>query len=159
MLSPLRWSTGAAIGLIAAVIGVLVLLLAGLLTGHGSSVLAEAGKRMVPQALAAGTGLPAGAAYLVVHTGLYVLAGLAAVLLTRVADRAHVVLVGLVLVLIIIEFGAFEFATAAVAEGRIDPSTWRAILIAHLVADLAFAFMVVRAHPALLRELREGYET
>jgi hypothetical protein len=159
MHRPLRWSTGITIGLIASIIGVLVLLLAGLLTGRGSSLIAEAGDRIVPQALASVTGLGAGTAYLVVHTVMYVMAGLATVLLTRVGGRAHVVLVGLVLVLIFVEFGSLEFATEAVAQGRIDPAVWRAVLTGHVVADLAFALMVVRAHPGLLTELREGYET
>jgi hypothetical protein len=158
MPRPLRWSSGMLIGLIGAAIGVLVLLLAGLLTGQGGALITEAGTRVLPHAMAAGTGLSPLAAYLVIHTAFYVAAGLAAVLLTRVADRAHAVMAGLLLVIIGIEFGFLVLSTMAVAEGRIDVSAWPAFLVAHGAADVAFALLVLRAHPSLLRDLREAYE-
>lgn len=159
MPRPLRWSSGMLIGLIGAATGALVLLLAGLLTGQGASLITEAGARVLPRGLAASTGLSPLAAYLVVHMVFYLVAGLAAVLLTRVADRAHAVLAGLMILIIVIEFGFLVFSTMAVGQGRIDMPAWRAFLLAHGAADVAFVLLVLRAHPSLLRDLREAYET
>jgi hypothetical protein len=159
MTRPLRWSSGIRVGLLGAAAGVLVLLLVGLLTGQGSSLLTEAGARMLPQGFATSTGLPLAAAYLVVHTAFYLVAGMAAVLLTRVADRAHAVITGLVLLIIIIEFSFLDFSTMALAQGRIDMFAWRVLLMAHAAADLVFAFLLFRTHPSLLADLRQGYET
>jgi hypothetical protein len=159
MTRPLRWSSGIRVGLLGAAAGILVLLLVGLLTGHGSSLLTEAGARMLPESLAASTGLSAVAAYLVVHTAFYLVAGIAAVLLTRVADRANALMTGLIFLIIIIEFGFLEFSTMALAQGRIDMFAWRALLMAHAAADLVFALLLFRAHPSLLGDLRQGYQT
>lgn len=159
MTRPLRWSSGIRVGLLGAAAGVLVLLFVGLLTGQGSSLLTEAGARMLPQGFATATGLPLATAYLVVHTAFYLAAGMAAVLLTRVADRAHAVITGLVLLIIIIEFSFLDFSTIALAQGRIDMFAWRTLLMAHAAADLVFAFLLFRTHPALLADLRQGYET
>ena len=155
----LRWSSGMLIGLLGAATGALVLLLAGLLTGQGASLINEAGARMLPHGLAASTGISPAAAYLAVHTAFYLVAGLAAVLVTRVADRAPAVMAGLMLVIIIVEFGFLEFSTMAVAQGRIDMAAWRTLLVAHGAADVVFVLLVLRSHPSLLRDLREGYET
>jgi hypothetical protein len=159
MTRPLRWSSGIRVSLIGAAAGVLVLLLVGLFTGRGTSLLTEAGARMLPESLAASTGLSPGAAYLVVHMAFYLVAGMAAVLLSRVADRASAVITGLVFVIIIIEFSFLQFSTMALAQGRIDVFAWRALLMAHAAADLVFALLLFRAHPGLLGELRQGYET
>jgi hypothetical protein len=159
MTRPLRWFSGIRIGLIAAATGVVALLLVGLLTGRGGSLVTEAGARVLPSSLAASTGLSLGAAYLVVHTAFYLAAGMAGVLLTRAADRIHAVMAGLILVMIIIEFGFLFFSTMAVAQGRIDMFAWRALLVAHGAADVVFALLLLRTHPSLLQDLREGYET
>ncbi|HEU4649706.1 MAG TPA: hypothetical protein VFS33_11640 [Gemmatimonadales bacterium] len=119
MLPTLRWSTGFLIGLVGAATGVLVLLLAGLVTAAGG----------------------------------------AAVIVTRLADRVHVLTVGLVLVMIIVEMGFLVFSTEAAARGRIDTIAWRSILIAHAAADLVFVLLLLRAHPSLLTDLRAGYDT
>lgn len=155
----LRWSTGLLIGLVSAATGVLVLLLAGLVSGRGGGFISEAGGLMLPSILAAASGLSAGAAYLVVHTALYLASGLAAVVLTRLVDRVHVLTVGLVLVLIIVEMGFLVFSTEAAARGRIDTVAWRSVLIAHGAADLVFVLLLLRAHPSLLSDLRAGYDT
>lgn len=154
----LRWSSGIRIGLIAAATGVLVLLIVGLLTGQGDALITEAGARMLPAGLAAATGLSRGVAYLVVHTLFYLAAGMAAVVLARVADRVPAVMTGLVLAMICIEFGFLDFSTEALAQSRIEMFAWRALLMAHGAADVVFAFLVFRAHPSLLNDLREGYE-
>jgi hypothetical protein len=159
MPDSLRLSSGIRIGLVAPIVGVLVILLTGFLTGRGGSILIEAGARMLPRGLGTGTGLSPAAAYLVVHTAFYLAAGIAAVLLVQVADRAPAVLTGLVLVIIIIEFSFLEFSTMAVAQGRIDMFAWRALLLAHGASDLVFALLLFRAHPGLLGNLRQGYET
>ena len=58
----LRWTSAILIGLAGAATGVIVLLAAGLLTGRGASLIADAGARMIPHALAQGTGLSSAAA-------------------------------------------------------------------------------------------------
>jgi hypothetical protein len=155
----LRWSTGLAIGLVGAATAVLVLLLAGLMTDRGGALISEAGALMLPSVLAAASGLSAGAAYLVVHTMFYLAAGAAAVVLTRLVDRVHVLTVGLVLVIIIVEMGFLVFSTEAAARGRIDTFAWRSLLIAHAAADLVFVLLLLRVHPSLLTDLRAGYDT
>lgn len=159
MPGSLRLSSGIRIGLIASIVGVLVILLAGLLTGRGSSLLGEAGARMLPRGLATRTGLPPAAAYLVVHTAFYLAAGMAAVILARAADRAPAVMTGIVLGVIMIEFGFLVFSTEALGQGSIGLFAWRAFLVAHGVADLTFALLFLQAHPILLGNLRSGYET
>lgn len=155
----LRWSTGLLIGLVGAVTAVLILLLMGLLAGRGGTLISDAGALMLPSVLAAASGLSAGAAYLVVHTLFYLAAGLVAVVLTRLADRVHVLTVGAVLVIIIVEMGFLVFSTEAAARGRMDTFAWRSVLIAHAAADLVFVLLLLRAHPSLLSDLRAGYDT
>jgi hypothetical protein len=154
----LRWTSAILIGLAAAATGVVVLLAAGMLSGRGPSLIADAGARMLPHALAQGTGLTSAAAYLAVHTAFYLAAGLAAVILTRMADRVPATVTGLVIVMIMVEFGVLEFSTQALAQHRIDELTWRALLVAHAAADVVFALLVLRAHPSLRRDLVQGYE-
>ena len=157
MSRTLRWAFGVLLGLIGAVTGIVVLLVAGLLTGRGT-FLADAGGHLLPHGLAASTGFSPAAAYLIVHTAFYVLAGVAAVNLTRLADRFPQVTAGLVLVMIIVELGFLVFSTETLAQHRIDRVAWGAFLVAHGVADLVFVLVLVRAHPKLLQDLREGYE-
>jgi hypothetical protein len=154
----LRWPSGILIGLLGAATGVGVLLVAGLLTGRGASLITDAGARMLPQGLAADTGLSPAAAYLIVHTAFYLVAGVATVILARVADRFPPIMTALVFVMIIVEFGFLVFSTETVAQHRIDELTWRALLVAHGVADVVFLLSALRAHPSLLRDLRQGYE-
>jgi hypothetical protein len=154
----LRLPFGILIGLAGAATGVVVLLVAGVQAGRGASLIADAGARMLPHGLAGGTGLSPAAAYLIVHTAFYLAAGLAAVMLARVADRFPPVMTALVFVMIIVEFGFLVFSTETVAQHRIDGFAWGAFLVAHGAADLVFALLLLWAHPSLLRELREGYE-
>jgi hypothetical protein len=154
----LRWPSGILIGLLGAATGVVVLLLAGHLTGRGASLITDAGARIRPHGLAADTGLSPAAAYLIVHTAFYLAAGAAAVVLARVADRFPPAMTALVFVMIIVEFGFLVFSTEAVAQGRVDGFAWGAFLVAHGAADVVFALLLWRAHPSLLRDLREGYE-
>jgi hypothetical protein len=154
----LRWTSAIIIGLAGAATGVIVLLAAGLLTGRGASLIAGAGARLIPHALAQGTGLSSAAAYLTVHTAFYLAAGLAAVIVTRMADRVPATVTGLVIVMIMVEFGFLEFSTQTLAERHIDELTWRALLFAHAAADVVFALLVLRAHPSLRRDLVQGYE-
>jgi hypothetical protein len=154
----LRWPSGILIGLAGAVTGVVVLLATGLLTGRGTSLITDAGARMLPHGLAAGTGLSPAAAYLIVHTAFYLAAGIAAVILARVADRFPPAMTGLVFVMIIVEFGFLVFSTETVAQHVIDGFAWGAFLAAHGAADVVFALLLLQAHPSLMRDLREGYE-
>jgi hypothetical protein len=154
----LRWTSATLIGLASAATGVIVLLASGLLAGRGASLIADAGARMIPHALAQGTGLSSAAAYLTVHTAFYLAAGLAAVIVTRMADRVPATMTGLVIVMIIVEFAFLEFSTQTLAQGRIDELTWRALLFAHAAADVVFALLLLRVHPSLRQDLMKGYE-
>jgi len=154
----LSWPSGILIGLVGAATGAVVLLAAGYLTGRGASLITDAGARILPQGLTADTGLSPAAAYLIVHTAFYLVAGVAAVILARVADRFPPIMTALVFVMIIVEFGFLVFSTETVAQHRIDGLAWGAFLVAHGAADVVFALLLLRAHPSFLRELREGYE-
>jgi hypothetical protein len=149
----LRWPSGILIGLVGAATGVVVLLVAGVLAGRGDSLIADAGARILPHGLAAGTGLSPAVAYLIIHTAFYLAAGIVAVILARVADRFPPVFV-----MIIVEFSFLVFSTETAAQQRIDGFTWGAFLVAHGAADLIFVLLVLWAHPSLLRDLRQGYE-
>ena len=115
-----RWRDGARVGLIAAIIGILTLLLAGALSGRGLSVLADAGMAGLPATIQAATGIPAALSYLLIHTLLYMLAGVVALALAGLADRVPPLVAGLVLAIIIIEFGFLVFTTEA---RQVDGST------------------------------------
>jgi len=154
----LRWPSGILIGLVGAATGVVVLLVAGVLAGRGDSLIADAGARILPHGLAAGTGLSPAVAYLIIHTAFYLAAGIVAVILARVADRFPPAMTALVFVMIIVEFSFLVFSTETAAQQRIDGFTWGAFLVAHGAADLIFVLLVLRAHPSLLRDLRQGYE-
>ena len=158
MSGSLRLPSGALIGLIGAATGIVVLLVSGILTGRGASLITDAGARMLPQGVAGATGLSPAAAYLIVHLAFYLAAGLAAVILARVADRAPAIMTGFVLVMIIVEFGFLVFSTEAVAQHRIDGFSLGAFLVAHGVGDIVFLLLLLQAHPSLVRDLREGYE-
>jgi di/tricarboxylate transporter len=93
-----------------------------------------------------------------VHTAFYLAAGLAAVVVTRMADRVPATVTGLVIVMITVEFGFLELSTQTLAQQRIDELTWRGLLVAHAAADVVFALLLLRAHPSLRRDLVKGYE-
>jgi hypothetical protein len=154
----LSWPSGILIGLVGAATGVVVLLAAGYLTGRGASLITGAGAHFLPHGLTADTGLSPAAAYLIVHAAFYLAAGVAAVILARVADRFPPIMTALVFVMIIVEFGFLVFSTETVAQHRVDELTWRALLVAHGVADVVFLLLALRAHPSLVRDLRQGYE-
>ena len=153
-----RWRGGVLVGLVAAIVSTLILLLAGALSGRGFHILADAGMAALPSMVHAATGISAALSYLLSHTLLYMLAGVAALALAGLADRLPPLVTGLVLVIIIIEFGFLVFTTEGQALGRFDAVTWRSLLIAHAVGDVVFALGIVRAHPSLRQALVRGYE-
>jgi hypothetical protein len=153
-----RWTDGVLVGLVAAIVSTLILLLAGALSGRGFHILADAGMAALPSMVRAATGISAALSYLLSHTLLYMLAGVAVLALAGLADRLPPLVTGLVLVIIIIEFGFLVFTTENQAIGRIDGMTWRSLLIAHAVGDVVFALGIVRAHPSLRQTLVRGYE-
>ena len=153
-----RWADGVLVGLIAAIISTLVLLLVGALSGRGLDILADAGMAALPATVRAATGISAAPSYLLSHTLLYMLAGVVALALAGLADRLPPLMTGLLLVIIIIEFGFLVFTTEGQAIGRLDEVTWRSLLIAHAVGDVVFALGIVRAHPGLRRAVVRGYE-
>jgi hypothetical protein len=92
------------------------------------------------------------------HTVLYMLAGVVAMSLARLADRFPGVSAGLVLLVIVLELGFLVLTTEVQVMGRLDEVTWRALLVAHAAGDVAFALGIVRVHPGLRRALVRGYE-
>ena len=153
-----RSRDGVLVGLVAAIVSTLILLLAGALSGRGLGLLSDAGMAALPSTVRAATGASAALSYLLSHTLVYLLAGIVALKLAGLADRLPPLMAGLLLVVIIIEFGFLVFTTESQASGRIDAVTWRSLLIAHAIGDIAFAFGIVRAHPSLRQALVRGFE-
>lgn len=155
---PSRWTDGILVGLIAAIISTLILLFAGALSGRGLHILADAGMAGLPTIVREATGTSAALSYLLSHTLIYLVAGVVALMLARLADRVPPLVAGLLLLIIIIELGFLVFTTESQAGGRIDVVTWRSLLIAHAVGDMVFALGILRAHPSLRQALVRGYE-
>ena len=155
---PARSMDGVLVGLVAAIVSTLILLLAGALSGRGLGLLSDAGMAALPSTVRAATGASAALSYLLSHTLVYLLAGIVALKLAGLADRLPPLMAGLLLVVIIIEFGFLVFTTESQASGRIDAVTWRSLLITHAIGDIAFAFGIVRAHPSLRQALVRGFE-
>jgi hypothetical protein len=153
-----RWTDGVLVGLVAASISTLILLLAGALTGRGLHLLTDVGMAVLPSIVRSATGASAALSYLLSHTLLYLLAGVVALALAGLTDRVPPLAAGLVLVIIFIEFGFLVFTTESQVSGRIDEVTWRSLLIAHAVGDLALALGIVRVHPSLRQAVVRGFE-
>jgi hypothetical protein len=153
-----RWRDGLLIGLSSAAVSTAVLLLAGALTGRGFHILADAGTAALPSVVHWGTGASPALSYILSHTLLYMLAGLVALALVGLPDRLPPLIAGLVLAIILIEFGFLMLTTESRALGLLDAMTWRALLIAHAAGDLVFALGIVRAHPSVRQALVRGYE-
>jgi hypothetical protein len=153
-----RATDGLVVGLIAAAVSTLILLLAGALSGRGLHILADAGMAVLPSGVRAATGASAPLSYLLSHTLLYLLAGVMALALTSLADRLPPLVAGLLLVIIIFEFGFLMLTTETRASGRIDDVTWRSLLIAHAIGDLIFALGILRAHPSVRQTVVRGFE-
>ena len=154
----MQWKDGVLIGLVAAAISTLILLLAGALTGRGLQILGDAGMAALPSMVHAGTGISAGLSYLLSHTLVYMLGGVVAMGLAGLAERLPPLIIGLILVILVIEFSFLVFLTESQANGRIDHTTWISLLIAHAVGDVVFALGTLRAHPGLHGTLVRGYE-
>jgi hypothetical protein len=152
------WTEGVLVGLVAAASSTLILLLAGALSGRGLHILTDVGMSAVPSLVRAATGLSAAASYVLSHAVFYVLAGVVALALAGLVDRVPPLVAGLLLVVLIIEFGFFVFTTESQASGRIDQLSWRSLLIAHAVGDIIFILGLVRAHPSLRQALVRGFE-
>jgi len=155
---PFRWTDGVLVGLVAAIVSTLILLLAGAVSGRGVHILTDAGMTALPATLRAATGISAALSYLLCHTLLYLLAGVVALALAGLADRLPPLVAALVLVIIIIEFGFLVLTTESQAIGRVDQVTWRSLLIAHAVGGVVFALGILRAHPSVRQALVRGYE-
>jgi len=153
-----RWTDGVLVGLVAAIVSTLVLLLAGGVSGRGLHILADAGMAILPSIVRAATGVSATLSYLLSHTLLYMVAGIVALALAGLADRLPPLVTGIFLAIIIVEFGFLVLSAESRAIGRVDDVTWRSLLIAHAVGDLVFALGIVRAHPSLRQSLVRGYE-
>jgi hypothetical protein len=152
------WTEGVLVGVVAAGISTLILLLAGALSGRGLHILTDVGMAALPSLVRAATGLSAALSYVLGHTLLYLLAGVVALALVGLADRLPPLMAGLLLVLVIVEFGFLVFTTESQASGQIDEVTWRSLLVAHAVGDIVFLLGLVRAHPSLRQAVVRGFE-
>jgi hypothetical protein len=152
------WLQGAAVGLTAAVAGTLALIIAGTIGGRGMDILDAVGMGLWPSAVHDLTGASPAVSYLLSHTTLYLLAGIVALAIARVADRLPVLLTGLLLGIMVIEFAYLVVMTGWRATGHFDALTWRSVLIAHVVADLFLLIGVLWVHPSLRLDFRRGYE-
>lgn len=152
------WLQGAAVGLTAAIAGTLTLIISGAIGGRGLAILDAVGKGPWPSVVHALTGATPAVSYLVSHTTLYLLAGIVALAIARVADRLPVLLTGLLLGIMVIEFGYLVVMTGWRATGHFDALTWQSVLIAHVVADLFLLIGVLWVHPSLRLDFRRGYE-
>jgi hypothetical protein len=148
---------GMLIGLTAAIVSTLTLLAVSALAGHGGDILADVATAVLPAALRAVIGTPPAISYLLSHTVLYVMAGVAVLTLARLADRVPAFMTGVVLLGIIFEFGFLVLTTEDRTMARFGDFTWRALLIAHAMGDLAFVLALVRIHPAIRQALVRGY--
>ncbi len=152
-----EWRAGMLVGLAAATLSTVALLAVGVLSGRGSDILADAGTAVLPADLRAATGTPAVLSYLMIHIALYMLAGAGVMALVRLADRIPAFITGLVLLGIIFELSFLVLTAEGRAMARFDGLTWRALLIAHAVGDLAFVLGLVRVHPGIRQALVRGY--
>jgi hypothetical protein len=152
------WLQGAAVGLIAAIAGTLTLFTAGAIGGRGLAVLDAVGMGPWPSAVRALTGASPAVSYLLTHTILYLLAGVAALAVARVADRLPHLLTGLVLVILLIEFAYLVAMTGWQAMGHFDVLTWQSVLIAHVVANLVLVVGILWVHPSLRLDFRRAYQ-
>ncbi len=152
------WLQGAAVGLAAALAGTLALIIVGALAGRGMAILDAVGMGPWPSAVRALTGASPAASYLVSHTALYLLAGIVALAIARVADRLPVLLTGLLLVILVIEFAYLVVMTGWRATGHFDGLTWHSVLIAHVVANMVLLVGILWVHPSLRLAFRRAYE-
>jgi hypothetical protein len=152
------WLQGAAVGLIAALAGTLTLLTVGAIGGRGLAVLDAVGMGPWPSAVRALTGASPAVSYLLSHTILYLLAGIVALAIARVADRLPVLLTGLLLAILVIEFSYLVVMTGWQAMGHFDGLTWRSVLIAHVVANLFLVVGILWVHPSLRLDFRRAYQ-
>lgn len=152
------WLQGAMVGLTAAVVGTLAVVAMGVIDGQGVAILGAVGMGLWPSAVRGLTGASPAASYVVSHTLLYLLAGIIALALARVADRLPVLLVGLLLFILVIEFGYLVVVTGWQATGHFDVLTWRAVLVGHIVANLSLLIGILWVHPSLKSAWRRAYE-
>jgi hypothetical protein len=152
------WLQGAAVGLTAAIAGTLALITVGAISGRGLAVLDAVGMGPWPSAVRALTGASPAVSYLVSHTTLYLLAGIIALAVARVADRLPILLTGLVLLTLVIEWGYLSVMTGWQATGHFDGLTWQAVLIAHVVANLFLLIGILWVHPSLKLDFRRAYQ-
>jgi hypothetical protein len=152
------WLQGAAVGLTAAIAGILTLIVLGAIDGRGVAILGAVGMGPWPSAVRALTGASPAVSYLLSHTTLYLLAGIIALAVARIADRLPILLTGLLLVIVVIEFAYLVVMTGWQATGHFDDMTWRSVLVAHVVANLFLLIGILWVHPSLRVAFRRAYQ-
>jgi hypothetical protein len=154
----LGWLQGAGVGLTAAIAGTLTLITVSAIGGRGLAILDAVGMGPWPSAVRALTGASPAVSYLLSHTTLYLLAGITALALARVADRLPILLIGLVLVILVMEFAYLVVMTGWQAAGHFDGPTWQSVLLAHVVANLFLLIGILWVHPSLRLAFRRAYQ-
>jgi hypothetical protein len=153
-----RWGHGALVGLGAAALGVVTVLLAGAIGGQGIHILSDAGQALLPGAARAVTGVPAALAYPLSHTVLYVVGASVVLALTRLALRFPGMIPGLVLGAILLELAFLFLTMEGQMLGHFDDATRRAMVAAHVVSDVALVFGMLWVQPGLRQALVRSYE-
>ena len=151
------WLQGALVGVTAAIAGIIILLVMGVIGGSGVAILSAVGMGPWPSVVRALTGASPAVSYVVSHTTLYLIAGIVALTLARIADRLPVLLIGLVLFTLVVEFVYLEVMTGWQATGRFDVPTWRSVLIAHVVSNGVLLIGTLWVHPSLRAAFRRAY--
>jgi hypothetical protein len=130
----------------------------GAIDSRGAAILGAVGMGAWPLAVRAVTGASPAVSYLVSHTTLYLVAGIVALGVARVADRLPVLLSGLLLVILVIEFAYLVVMTGWQATGHFDNLTWRSVLISHVVANVSLLIGILWVHPSLKLAFRRANE-
>jgi hypothetical protein len=111
-----------------------------------------------PSAVRAITGASPAVSYLLSHTTLYLLVGIIALAVARLADRLPILLTGLLLVIMVMEFGYLVVMTGWQATGHFDNLTWQSVLVAHVVANVFLLIGILWVHPSLRLDFRRAYQ-
>jgi hypothetical protein len=151
-----EWLYGALVGIVAAVAGTATLLGVGAAAGRGLDTLTNVGAGPWPSLVRSVTGAPPALSYLLSHTTLYLLAGLAGIAVARLADRVSVVLAGLAVLVLVIEYGFIVVMAQWQGTGRFDWVTWRSVVYAHAVADICLLLGIIRVHPSIRAALERA---
>lgn len=96
-------------------------------------------------------------AFTIAHYAVWMAVGTLVIGAVKRAARTPSILLGLVLLLILTQF-LFVGITAILAQGRMDATAWRDLMIGDVIGWGAVAWYVLRAHRELRSELARASE-